>query len=454
MRHFVGFMVGFVSAAFVGYAAPVVTPPVVLKAQTADGGFAVAINQGGTLSTDTPTAGAVCYGSGSAYRFSAAGSLGDCLKSGGSGAPTWGSCSSISAYSTIQDEGTPLTQRTVLNFAGSITCVDNAGASRTDCTIAAMPPGGAAQSVQFNAGDGGFGGAATTFITDAGTIGITSVTSQANPLAPAANTLSVFAQTHAGRSTVSWTGDPSALDTHGQSAIWDNAEAFTNFSGASAGKSDYGWATTAVGTAAAATFASTNLSTSIIRGVWSTAAPASSPAEVRVSSALTYHRGAAAGLGGWFCSWAWTNPAHVAASDKMLAGLTNSTAALAGTAVPSAQTNVLYAGWDATQTTVSLCGNDAAGTATCASCGANFPATSTTAVYRLYMYAAPNAASVTLDLRRIDDTTIAPCVTTISAAADLPANTLFLAPRIWFSNGTVGGATAMAFINMYCEVDN
>ena len=41
MRHFVGFMVGFVLAACVGYAAPVVTPPIVEKATTADGGFAV-----------------------------------------------------------------------------------------------------------------------------------------------------------------------------------------------------------------------------------------------------------------------------------------------------------------------------------------------------------------------------------------------------------------------------
>jgi len=135
MRHFIGFMVGFVLSALAGYAAPVVTPPIVEKATTADGGFAVPIDEGGTFSTDTPTAGAVCYGDGSAYRFSAAGTLGDCLKSGGSGAPTWGSCSSISAYSTIQDEGTPLTQRTTLNFAGPITCVDNAGSTRTDCTV-------------------------------------------------------------------------------------------------------------------------------------------------------------------------------------------------------------------------------------------------------------------------------------------------------------------------------
>jgi len=92
---------------------------------------------GGTNATSTPTAGGAAYGTGTAYAVTAAGSAGDCLKSGGAGAPTWGSCSSISAYSTIQDEATPLTQRTTLNFTGAgVSCVDNAGSSRTDCTIA------------------------------------------------------------------------------------------------------------------------------------------------------------------------------------------------------------------------------------------------------------------------------------------------------------------------------
>jgi hypothetical protein len=39
-------------------------------------------------------------------------------------------------YQTVQDEGTPLTQRTAINFTGAgVSCADNAGASRTDCTI-------------------------------------------------------------------------------------------------------------------------------------------------------------------------------------------------------------------------------------------------------------------------------------------------------------------------------
>lgn len=41
-----------------------------------------------------------------------------------------------SAIATVQDEGTPLTQRATINFTGSgVSCADNSGSSRTDCTI-------------------------------------------------------------------------------------------------------------------------------------------------------------------------------------------------------------------------------------------------------------------------------------------------------------------------------
>lgn len=48
--------------------------------------------------------------------------------------------SSSGGYDTIQDEGTPLAQRTVLNFAGaSVTCVDDT--TRTTCTISSSGGG-------------------------------------------------------------------------------------------------------------------------------------------------------------------------------------------------------------------------------------------------------------------------------------------------------------------------
>tara|TARA_R110000868_G_scaffold2008_2_gene15825 strand:+ start:1819 stop:3447 length:1629 start_codon:yes stop_codon:yes gene_type:complete len=49
----------------------------------------LAIANGGTNGTDTPTAGAVAYGTGTAYGFTAVGTPGQVLTSGGVGFPTW-----------------------------------------------------------------------------------------------------------------------------------------------------------------------------------------------------------------------------------------------------------------------------------------------------------------------------------------------------------------------------
>lgn len=63
----------------------------------------VAIAQGGTNGTATPTAGAVAYGTGTAYAFSAAGTSGQVLQSNGSSAPTW---VTPTAYATVTDDTT------------------------------------------------------------------------------------------------------------------------------------------------------------------------------------------------------------------------------------------------------------------------------------------------------------------------------------------------------------
>ena len=49
----------------------------------------LAVANGGTNATATPTAGALAYGTGSAYAFTSAGTAGQLLQSNGSSAPTW-----------------------------------------------------------------------------------------------------------------------------------------------------------------------------------------------------------------------------------------------------------------------------------------------------------------------------------------------------------------------------
>lgn len=51
------------------------------------------VANGGTNATATPTAGAVAYGTGTAYAFTSAGTAGQVLTSNGAGAPTWAAAS-------------------------------------------------------------------------------------------------------------------------------------------------------------------------------------------------------------------------------------------------------------------------------------------------------------------------------------------------------------------------
>jgi len=66
-------------------------------------GNVIAINRGGTNGTATPTAGAVAYGTGSAYGFTSAGTSGQVLTSQGTGTPTW---TTPTAYATVTDDTT------------------------------------------------------------------------------------------------------------------------------------------------------------------------------------------------------------------------------------------------------------------------------------------------------------------------------------------------------------
>jgi hypothetical protein len=53
----------------------------------------------------------------------------------------WPSGITQSAYNLIENAGSALTRRTTLNFAGTgVSCADNSGSNRTDCTITAGVP--------------------------------------------------------------------------------------------------------------------------------------------------------------------------------------------------------------------------------------------------------------------------------------------------------------------------
>lgn len=75
----------------------------------------LAIAQGGTNGSATPTAGAVPYGNGTAYAFSAAGNASEVLLSGGTGSPTWAAQSSLSVGTATNAVNIGITDDTTTN---------------------------------------------------------------------------------------------------------------------------------------------------------------------------------------------------------------------------------------------------------------------------------------------------------------------------------------------------
>ena len=100
----------------------------------------LAIANGGTNNTVTPTAGAVAYGTGTAYGFTAAGTAGQVLTSAGAGVPTW----TTNAGGDVTGPASS-TDNAIARFDGttgkliqnSVTTIDDTGAATGFTTFAA-----------------------------------------------------------------------------------------------------------------------------------------------------------------------------------------------------------------------------------------------------------------------------------------------------------------------------
>jgi hypothetical protein len=151
-------------------------------------GNTIAINRGGTNGTATPTAGAIAYGSGTAYAFTAAGTSGQVLTSAGAGTPVW---SAPTAVTTVTDDTTtngtryPLfanqtsgtitneyTSSTKLQFNPSTGIFTATGFSGSGAGLTSIPNSGLVNSsITVGSTAISLGGSATTIA------GLTSVTS-------------------------------------------------------------------------------------------------------------------------------------------------------------------------------------------------------------------------------------------------------------------------------------
>ena len=99
----------------------------------------LAIANGGTNSTATPTAGTIPYGTGTALAYSAAGTSGQVLTSGGAGAPTWTTVTGTGTVTSVNVSGGttgltysggPITGSGTITMAGTL-AVANGGTGIT-----------------------------------------------------------------------------------------------------------------------------------------------------------------------------------------------------------------------------------------------------------------------------------------------------------------------------------
>ena len=154
----------------------------------------VAIAQGGTNGTATPTAGAVAYGTGTAYAFTSAGTSGQVLTSNGSSAPTW---TTPASAITISDDTTTNATRYPL-FANQTT-----GSASTEYVSSTKlqfnPSTGVFTSTSFSGAGTGLTGTASSLSIGGNAATATSATTSTN-LAGGANG-SVPYQTGSGTTT-------------------------------------------------------------------------------------------------------------------------------------------------------------------------------------------------------------------------------------------------------------
>ena len=157
----------------------------------------LAVANGGTNATATPTAGAVPYGTGTAYAFSVAGTSGQVLQSNGASAPTWatvtgtGTVTSVAATvpAFLSVTGSPITTTGTLAIAYSGTAlpVANGGTNATTASLtsfnnitgytASGATGTTSTNLVFSASPTFTGTLAAAAVTASTTLGVTGVSS-------------------------------------------------------------------------------------------------------------------------------------------------------------------------------------------------------------------------------------------------------------------------------------
>ena len=203
-----------------------------------------------------------------------------------------------------------------------------------------------------------------------------------------------------------------------------------------------------VGTASTPGLTTTNLSTSMRRWRMTSAATADAAAEER-SAGWVCWRGNADGLGGF----TYVNRLSLTTLQPTgmgFFGLMGSTSALATTLALSAVVNAIGIGFQrGTHANWQIVHNSGSGSPTLINLGAGFPVDSATNVLTLFLYAAPNAASVWV--RVVEE--VSGAIAEVELTANLPAATQLLSPCNYMNTGSTAAAVAYDCSGVYVQTD-
>ena len=328
--------------------------------------------------------------------------------------------------------------------SGYVLTSNGAGADPTyQAAAGGGSPGGSSGQVQYNNASA-FGGAANLEISGGDPILVAST-----PSAPSASRTALHAMSLAGRVLPAFRGQyGAALPMAAHPASARRYEVYSTNNSATVGA--IGISASAAGTATARAMADGSVFSMSRRFSMLSSATAGNSGSL-FGTRLTFALGSAAGLGGFtYVARFGVNDAATVADSRTFVGLVGRTTVIPNSN-PSNLTDLIGVGCDNGETTLSMIHNDASGTATKVSLGANFPSqTLSTDVYELWMYAPPNASTVGYRVTRINTGDVA----TGTLSTDLPAGSTLLAPHLWRNNGTTALAVDLCIMSLYIETDN
>lgn len=273
---------------------------------------------------------------------------------------------------------------------------------------------------------------------------------QTDPAAPAAGNLRIYAKDIAGRVMPKWIG-PSGVDTPFQASFGFNRIAMMtpqNGTTATTIMSEWGGGYTNTGNAySTPALATTNLLSSVRRARITTNALAGNIAAHYPASLMAW-RGNASGLGGFFFT---TRVGFIpsGASNRAFAGLVDVTTVPTNVDPTTTTTpGKIGIGFNANTGNMKLINNVTGTAPTSLDLGANFPV-STTALYELVLFSAPNGSSIGYRVTNLSTGN----QTSGSLTTNIPSNTTFLAPQMWISNNGTATAASIDSAGWYLESD-